>query len=41
MILKAKLYAADGIILGTPVHGLSVNAVMKNFLDRIGMCELV
>ncbi len=35
--LRQKLYEADGIILGSPTHALSPNAIMKNFLDRIGL----
>jgi multimeric flavodoxin WrbA len=38
--LKQKIAASDGIILGSPTHGLAPNAIMKNFLDRIGMFSL-
>jgi multimeric flavodoxin WrbA len=31
-----RMYAADGIILGSPVHFGSVTASMKNFMDRCG-----
>lgn len=30
-----KLYAADGIILGSPVYYASMNGTMKSFLDRL------
>ncbi|MEA4816952.1 MAG: flavodoxin family protein [Lachnospiraceae bacterium] len=29
-----KMYAADGIILGTPVYYSGINGTMKSFLDR-------
>lgn len=35
--LRQKIYDADGIILGSPTHALGPNALMKNFLDRIGL----
>lgn len=35
--LREKLYKADGIIISSPCYGLAPNAIMKNFLDRIGM----
>ncbi|MFX0044926.1 MAG: flavodoxin family protein [Candidatus Hermodarchaeota archaeon] len=31
-----RMYAADGIIVGSPVHFGSVTASMKNFMDRCG-----
>lgn len=30
----AKLYAADGVILGSPVYYAGVNGTLKSFLDR-------
>ncbi len=35
--LRKKLYESDGIILGSPSYGLAPNAIMKNFIDRIGL----
>ena len=35
--LKQKIAESDGLILGSPTHALAPNAMMKNFLDRIGM----
>jgi multimeric flavodoxin WrbA len=31
------LYEADGIIVGSPNYGFSPNAMMKRFLERLGM----
>lgn len=36
-LIRKKLYEADGIIIGSPTHGLAPNAMMKNLLDRIGL----
>ena len=36
--LKAKLEAADGIIVSTPVYFGEVSEVTKNFLDRLRRC---
>ena len=37
-MLKEKLMKSDGIILSSPVYGMTMNARMKNFLvDRMGM----
>lgn len=33
-IIEQKMYAADGVIFATPVYGMSVSALMKNFIDR-------
>jgi len=35
--IKEEIRSADGIILASPTYGLATNAIMKNFLDRIGM----
>ncbi|MDP4092622.1 MAG: flavodoxin family protein [Bacillota bacterium] len=35
--IKNMVYRADGIILSSPSYGMAPNAIMKNFLDRIGM----
>lgn len=35
--LRQKMAAADGIILGSPTYALAPNAIMKNFLDRVGI----
>lgn len=35
--LRDKLNKSDGIIIGSPTYGLEPNAIMKNFLDRIGL----
>lgn len=37
--IKSKLYEADGIILCSPTYCGSYNAVMKNFIDRLGLYE--
>ena len=38
--LRDRLYNADGIIWGSPTYARTVNAIMKNFIDRIGMFEM-
>lgn len=38
--LRKKLYYCDGIIIGSPAYGLEPNALMKNFLDRIGLLSV-
>ena len=35
--LRDRIRNADGIILASPTHALAPNALMKGFLDRIGM----
>jgi len=35
--IKDEMINADGIIIGAPTYGLAPNAMMKNFLDRLGM----
>ena len=35
--LKQQVYLADGLIISSPCYGLAPNAMMKNFMDRIGM----
>ncbi len=35
--IRAKVYAADGLILGSPTYGDAPNAIMKNFFDRLGL----
>lgn len=37
--IRQQLRGADGVILCSPVYGGAVNAVMKNFFDRLGMFE--
>jgi multimeric flavodoxin WrbA len=37
--LRDLLYEADGIIWGSPTYAGSTNAIMKNFIDRLGMYE--
>jgi len=37
----AALRRADGIILSSPVYGGTINARMKNLLDRLGMFEYI
>jgi hypothetical protein len=36
-LIKDEMIHADGIIIGSPTYGLAPNAMMKNFLDRLGM----
>lgn len=33
--LRGKVLQADGVILGSPTYEMDMNAMMKNFLDRI------
>jgi multimeric flavodoxin WrbA len=35
--IKRKVYAADGLVIGSPTYGQRPNALMKNLLDRLGM----
>lgn len=35
--IRQKLYAADGIVLGSPTYGAEPNATMRNLFDRLGM----
>ncbi len=35
--IRRAVQAADGLVLGAPTYGLAPNALMKNFLDRMGM----
>lgn len=37
--LKTQLAEADGIILSSPTYAVAANAIMKRFLERIGMFE--
>lgn len=37
--LKDLLYDADGIIWSSPTFAAAPNAIMKNFIDRLGMFE--
>ncbi|MCC4768844.1 flavodoxin family protein [Methanosarcina sp. DH2] len=32
--IEQKMNAADGVIFATPVYGMNVSALMKNFIDR-------
>lgn len=36
-----KIKAAEGIILGLPVYGADITAIMRNFLDRMGMVSVL
>lgn len=38
--LREQLYEADGIIWGSPTYAGAPNAIMKNFIDRLGMYEM-
>ena len=38
--LRNRLYQADGIIWGSPTYAGAPNAIMKNFIDRLGMYEM-
>lgn len=38
--LREQLYSADGIIWGAPTYAGAPNAIMKNFIDRLGMYEM-
>jgi multimeric flavodoxin WrbA len=35
--IRQKIYAADGIVLGSPTYCADLNATMKNLFDRLGM----
>ena len=35
--IRSKVYAADGLVLGSPTYGEAPNAIMKNFFDRLGL----
>lgn len=37
--LKKLIYDADGIIWGSPTFSVAPNAIMKNFIDRLGIFE--
>ena len=37
--LKQLVYQADGVIFGSPTYAASPNAIMKNFMERMGMFE--
>lgn len=37
--IKQKMYEADGFILSAPTYCGTYNAVMKNFIDRLGLYE--
>lgn len=37
--LRKLVYEADGIIWGSPTFAAAPNAIMKNFIDRLGMFE--
>jgi multimeric flavodoxin WrbA len=37
--LRVRLHQADGIILSSPTYGAAPSAMMKNFLDRMGLFE--
>lgn len=36
-----KIKSADGLILGSPVYGADITAIMRNFLDRVGMVSVL
>ena len=36
-MIQKMMLSANGIVIGSPTYGLAPNAMMKNFLDRIGM----
>ncbi len=38
-LLRQRLHEADGIILSSPTYGAAPSAMMKNFLDRMGLFE--
>jgi len=40
-VLKNELASADGIILASPNYGNSYNAIMKQFLERMGLFEFL
>lgn len=33
-LIEQKMHEADGVIFATPVYGMNVSALMKNFVDR-------
>jgi multimeric flavodoxin WrbA len=33
-VIEQKIHDADGVIFATPVYGMNVSALMKNFIDR-------
>ncbi len=35
--IRSKVYAADGLVLGSPTYGGGPSAIMKNFFDRLGL----
>ena len=37
--LRAQLAGSDGIILSSPTYAATCNAIMKRFLERVGMFE--
>ena len=39
--IKQKIYKADAVIFCAPTYAGSYNAVMKNFIDRLGMYEVL
>lgn len=34
--IRKSVYAADGIVLGSPTYAMDYNAIMKNFFERLG-----
>jgi len=34
-LIEQKMHDADGVIFATPVYGMGVSALMKNFIDRL------
>ena len=38
--IREQLYEADAIIWGAPTYAAAPNAIMKNFIDRLGMYEI-
>lgn len=41
MEIRDLLYGADGIIWGSPTYGGTMNAIMKNLFDRLGMYTML
>ena len=35
--IRRLMIEADGLILGSPTYAIAPNAIMKNFLDRVGL----
>ena len=35
--IRQLMIEADGLILGSPTYAIAPNAIMKNFLDRVGL----